>query len=229
MISVIVSSYKRPRNLNKLIPHLKNNKLISEIIILHGHKDYVKHFDGCKNIDDWENNKKLFTLCRFKAAALANNEVVLLNDDDFLLSEDLVAQMFNAYQEDVLGFYGFMRKKCNCEGYFLWLKDSIVKDYNIILPNASIASKGTYMNVFKNMYAPKYAELFDKVIAQRGGCEDLFFNRVYMDVYQKAPTPVPALVDGVNGHTNLDDRNGFCHRPNHKAERSEFCKKYFCK
>ena len=228
MISVIVSSYKRPWNLDKLIPHLKNNKLISEIIILHGHQDHVKHFDGCRNIDDWENNKKLFTLCRFNAASLASNEIVLLNDDDFFLSEEFVIKMFDIYQEDTLGFYGTMFRKCNCDGYFLWPKDKNIKDYNIVLPNSSIASKEVYMNVFKNMRIPKYTELFEKVITQQGGCEDLFFNRVYADIYQKKPVFVAPWIKGELQKHTLDKKSGFCSRPEHKTERKEFCKKYFC-
>ena len=93
-ISAIILSYNRPHNLNKSIPKLIEIDNIDEIIILHGHKDYVNYIyhPKVRNIDDWEENEKYYTFKRFKNAYLANNECILFLDDDVFPTKKIIKQ-----------------------------------------------------------------------------------------------------------------------------------------
>tara|TARA_B100000287_G_scaffold402600_1_gene423649 strand:+ start:347 stop:1024 length:678 start_codon:yes stop_codon:yes gene_type:complete len=224
MVSAIISSYKRPWNLDKLIPYLKEYKFISEIIILHGHKDYVNYINDCINIDDWENNKKLYTLCRFNAVSLASNDTVLLNDDDRLPSKPLFYKMLDNHLKDDNSFCGPLKRKCDCNGY---VSNSKIPESNIVLPNISISSKKVYSEVFEKMKSSKYTELFDRVIKQKGNCEDIFFNKVYTDIYRQNPTIVRYKPLGNKMIINLDMSGGFQQEEDHYDQRGQFCKDFF--
>lgn len=224
MVSAIVSSYKRPWNLDKLIPHLKEYKFISEIIVLHGHEDYVNHVDGCINVDDWENNKKLYTLCRFNAVSLATNDTILLNDDDRLPSEPFFHKMLDKHRKDENSFCGPLIRRCDCNGY---VSNSRVPESNMVLPNISISSKKVYSEVFDNMKSSQYSELFNRVIKQKGNCEDIFFNKVYADVYCRKPTIVGFKPFGNKAVINLDMSGGFKEEQDHYSQRDQFCKDFW--
>ena len=212
MVSAIISSYDRPHNLDELISFLKSYVFISEIIILHGHEKYANHIEGCRNINNWEVNKKLYTFSRLDAVPLAKNDIVLLNDDDTLPSKKLLDNMLDVAQKDSSSFSGTFGRACNGNGY------GFTGDLNTVLLNTVMSSKDVFSNIFYEMKTAKYKTLFDKVIAQEGNCEDLFFNKVYVDVYQKKPI----IVKG--DFKNLDNTNGFHNKPKHYEQRDEFCR-----
>ena len=135
MVSAIISSYDRPHNLDELIPFLKSYVFISEIIILHGHEKYVNHIDGCRNINNWEVNKKLYTFSRLNAVPLAKNDIVLLNDDDTLPSKKLLDNMLDVTQKDLSSFSGTFGRVCNGDGY------GFTGDLNTLLLNTVMSSR----------------------------------------------------------------------------------------
>ena len=131
--------------------------------------------------------------------------------------------MVETHAKDKLSFCGPLNRKCDKDGYD---HRSRVRECNIILPNTSVSSKEVYLNVFKNMQTEKYSKLFNKVIEQKGNCEDIFFNKVYIETYNKKPVVVGPQRRGVE-MTNLDFSQGFQQKPEHWSQRADFCKECF--
>lgn len=209
--------YNRPHNLDKSIPNLVNLDIIDEIIILHGHKDHkkiIKH-PKVKNIDDWDNNDKYYTLRKFKNVKYCKNQTVLLLDDDLYPSKDLVLNLVKEFKKDKNNIYGNTKRLCNKDGYHTW---PVVNKYNYILTNLVLSSRNVVENVFEKMKQNK--EFYNLVLKQKGNCEDLLFNHEFIKLYNKTPV-------FVGGHvTNLDNKKGFSttNRFHHYKIRREFCK-----
>ena len=79
-VSVIILNHKRPHNLKKSIPLLTKYKNVDEIIILHSNaENYVKHtHKKVRDIKDYENNSKYYTLRRFMNTDSCKNNAILL-------------------------------------------------------------------------------------------------------------------------------------------------------
>ena len=120
-ISVLILSYNRPHNLNKSIPELVKFEEVEEIILLHGNKKFKKEYkhNKVKNIDDWDDNEKIYLMRRYKNVKYCKNEMILIMDDDLYPSKDLLKKMIKKYRNDTNNFYGPFKRLCNQKGY-IW-------------------------------------------------------------------------------------------------------------
>ena len=229
-VSVIILSYNRPENLNKSIPKLVEMDNIDEIIILHGHKDYVNYINHPKvrNINDWNDNERYYTMKRFKNAYLAKNETILFLDDDVVPSKKLLDKLISNYKEDKDNLYGPLKRKCDESGYhFLWTEKlwnwilPMELDYNVILTPVLLTSKSVVNNVWNNMNSQDYKSYYDTVLNNRGNGEDLLFNQIYRDTYNKNPIHIRGDIKYLNTKDGFSTTKNY----NHKKIRNDFCKK----
>ena len=214
-LSVLILSYKRPHNLSKSIPQLLKFEEVDEIIVLHGSKEFKKDYNHpkVKNINDWNDNDKIYTLRKFKNSSLCKNDMVLLLDDDLYPSKDLLNNMIKDFNNDKNNIYGPTKRLCK-EKYTV----NPPNQYNYILTNIILTSKNVVQNVFNKMKSNN--KLYKLVIKQRGNCEDLLFNHEFIKLYKKKPVFVNGSVK------NLDSSNGFSTTKNngHLDMRNNFCK-----
>lgn len=219
-ISVLILNYNRSHNLERSINELIKYKLIDDIVILNGHKDHIKHFDNSKvkNINNFEDNDKYYTMRKFKNVTYCNHDTLLLLDDDLYPSEKLLNDMYENYLKDKKNIYGPTKRLCNENGYRNILNKN-TNDYNYIITNIILTSKEVALKVFENM--KKNKELFDLVINQKGNCEDLLFNYEFIKHYNKKPHFIEGNV------IILDNTNGFSSQKLHYKLRDEFCKKIY--
>lgn len=222
-ISVILISYKRPWNLNKSIPQLVKNKYIDEIIILHGHKEHVNKINHKKvrNINNWEDNDKIYTLRRFKNIDLCKNEIVMILDDDLIPSDKLINIMLSKFSNNPENIYGNFIRYCNSNGYFHKKDNNNSKDL-IVLTGLFLTSKKIVKRVWSEMNTPKNKKFLDLIVKQKGNCEDIFFNHIFKQLYKKTPEGIVSF-----DHTNLDTSNGFWSNDSNLSNRyrDNFCKK----
>lgn len=215
-ISVIILSYNRPHNLKKSLPILETFKNIGEIIVLHGtpenfvtHKKYFK----VKDVQDFENNKKYYTLRRFLYAEKCKFDTILFLDDDIVPSEKLIKDMIEKNKTHSYSCVGPITRMCNKNGYY-----TISAKKNIILTPILLCSKKVVCKVWEQM--KKNTKMFDTVIDNKGNGEDLLFQHEYKKFYQKSPIPV-------HGKYNLlDIGNGFSttNITKHYKIRNKFCR-----
>lgn len=112
-ISAVVMNYARPRMLKEsaLLPVLASHPMVDEIFLCHAQKStkFESSHRHVKNIDAVEVNSKLGLSLRFHYCAQAQNDWVLIVDDDMELAsaaiDDLVAFMVQQPHR-IVGRYG---------------------------------------------------------------------------------------------------------------------------
>lgn len=217
-VSVIILSHNRSHNLKKSIPILLKYKNIDEIIVLHSNdKHFIKHKQKkVKDVKDYENNKKFFTLRRFLHTEKCNNNTVLLLDDDIIPSKQLLLKMLSEYDRNPVNCYGVISRLCDSSGYH-----SLVMNPNIVLTPILLSSKAVFTTVWKAMLEDK--EKLQKVIQQKGNGEDILFQYFFQKIYEIKPI----IITG--NYKNLDTSNGFStrHPYEHYKVRNNFCKELF--
>ena len=215
-ISVIILSYNRPHNLKKSLPLLETFKNIGEIIVLHGNPDtFLKHktFSKVKDVQDFENNKKYYTLRRFLYAEKCKFDTILFLDDDIVPSETLVKKLITINNKKKDSCIGPIARMCNKKGYY-----RLSRKKNIVLTPILLCSKEVVCKVWEQM--KKNTKMFDTVINNKGNGEDLLFQHEYKKFYQKSPIPVHG------DYKLLDVRNGFSttNTTQHYKIRNKFCR-----
>ena len=115
-VSVVILAYNRPHNVYKLVEGLLKLNYIDDIIILYGHKDYVCNIvhNRVINVYNWEENDNIYTLRRFNVNnfIFANNDCILMLDDDLLPSQQLLNDMIKNYEKNKRGLYGPQSRYC---------------------------------------------------------------------------------------------------------------------
>lgn len=214
-ISTLILNYNRPENLYNSLPELVKYDLINDIIVLNGHPDHkiIYNHPKVRCIDDCENNDNIFLFRRYKNSVLCQNNIILLLDDDLYPTQQLLNDLLNAFYRDPDNFYGPTKRLCNSLTY-----RNNKHNHNYILPGISLTSKSVILNTYQKMETNK--KLFQKVIKQKGNCEDLFFNYEFNKLYKKLPVYIKGK------YITLNKQNGFSttNSKHHYKIRNDFCK-----
>ena len=214
-VSVIILNHKRSHNLKKSIPILSRYKNINEIIILHSNEEhFIKHEQKkVKDIKDYENNKKFYTLIRFLYTKNCKNDAILFLDDDVIPSKQLLLKMLTEYDKNPVNCFGVFSRLCDKSGYH-----TKTINPNIVLTPILLSSKVIVNTVWKSMLDDK--ENLNKVIKNKGNGEDLFFMYMFQKIYKQKPI----VVSG--SYKTLDKSHGFSttNPLEHYKLRNDFCK-----
>ena len=214
-ISVIILSYKRPHNLKHSLSYLINVDFITEINVYHGSEKYFDDSFQHKKINhvhDYENNEKIFTLRRFLHAASRKTPYTLLLDDDIIPRVSLLYTMLKKCSENKDACVGPIGRYCGKMGY------KYPKKKNVVLTPILLAHTHVFRQVWEKMKENQI--LMNKIIQQKGNCEDLFFQHEYKKFYQKNPL----IIKG--SYRMLDTSKGFSttNALSHYMTRNNFCK-----
>ena len=103
-ITLVIMNWLRVEVLkDDILPIMVEYDLIDEIIISHGREDTYFEFDNSKivNRKDWGDINEYFGLSRrFLASSEANNDVILMIDDDEYPTEDAVNKLYRIHMEN---------------------------------------------------------------------------------------------------------------------------------
>lgn len=97
MLTACLLSWKRTKNLRRILDAFKTYPVIDEIIVWNNNKDVVLNFNGVKCINS---NQDMGLFTRFASAALAKNQAILFHDDDLLAPADTVEQLYHHWIND---------------------------------------------------------------------------------------------------------------------------------
>lgn len=218
LITVVLLSFDRPHNLDVSLPSLVSYNSINKILVYHGHPDhYYTKFKHSKveHIRDAENNQKMFTLRRFLHASSPSIQTpyVLFLDDDVIPSSSLVNKMLQHVTEDSTACVGPVGRTCNNKGYYHVGKSTVLTPIMLV-------SKNTVQRVWKSMQKDRV--MWNRVLKQKGNCEDLFFQIKYKHLYQKNPQQI------MGPYRSLDKSNGFSttNQWKHYTTRFKFCRRF---
>lgn len=209
-ISVVILSFHRPKNIPVLLEHLEKINIIDDIIIWHSNPDIKLEISDKFTKTTVVNTSRDFGLnVRWHASLLAKNDAIYMQDDDWLLSEKAIRQL-----------YSFWRKKPNII-HSMWNRNSgPIYDpvdnksggkAEIILTNALIFDKKYAVGLLKIL--PTLDKKVVELTKKNG--EDILFN--YYVISQSGERNVAHDIgDEVK---NLSHNNSISSRPSFRRQR----------
>lgn len=130
-VSVVVLNYNRPGYLwSTIIPTMMTYKDVDQVVISNGKEETdlslekITSKGDVKHLQHWDKmNKEYGLTLRFLSALEADNEYVLIMDDDILPTEETVATLLQKIKEEpdiIHGLYGrkFEKGKYTVENFF---------------------------------------------------------------------------------------------------------------
>ena len=105
-VSLVVPNFARPRNVEHIVQKVVGYEVVDETLVWDVHVDPDKRPDinhpkaWVINTPQSHPREKWGLMTRFKDCVLAQNEWVLMTDDDQLLSEDAIVTMMRVKQQD---------------------------------------------------------------------------------------------------------------------------------
>ena len=217
-VGVVLLSYKRPHNLSKSLPVLASYSIVDEIVVSHGHPDFIDdsfRHPKVRHIVDTQNNDRYGGARRyFNARDHAKADFILFLDDDILPTECTIAEMYNTLLESKNTLVGPIARRCDADGYSnSWLSSN----NNVVLIGLSMCRR-SLMEAYMKEGFPKFESW---LVQHRGNCEDLSLNAFLL---QKGMQPV---ITTDRGYRELDSGEGYSAQSEHYEVRSSFCQMHF--
>ena len=181
-LSVVILNFNRPDFIkHNIVPALKKNKYINEIIISHGKEETAFNLEGTKNYKHWGSfNKKYGLSLRFLSAYKSKNKHVIIMDDDIIPSNDAIEFLFERIKEDerVYGIYG----RNIIDGYNT---TNCFGKVHIVLTRCLITTKEMCNYFMKNFR--KFEDENVKNSKPYWNGEDILFSLLSIEKYKKLP------------------------------------------
>jgi hypothetical protein len=118
-LSIIVSSYKRPHNLEELVPALLSYPEVGEVIVVNGDKvgaSYAGKGDARMTfVDNFDQPEYL--LGRYKYASQAKKKTVMFLDDDQLPQREVVRRLLECHAAAPRSLCGTWERRCDYGGH----------------------------------------------------------------------------------------------------------------
>lgn len=138
-ISIVLLTYKRRENCQKIINQYETYALVDEILVASNDGFIPKSTNGKTRTVVFNNKHSLYA--RYYLALESTNEFIFLSDDDFLISENELKKMFLcaiAEPEKIHGYFGRDLFFNLFYGKFIDGEDRYV---DIVLPGFSIVTR----------------------------------------------------------------------------------------
>ena len=202
--SVVMMSWERQENINKIISTYQNYDSVTEIIIWNNHPNTFVSNLNLSKVKVLNASTDFGINTRFVGCLLASNRCVVVNDDDILLSEINIKNLIKYFELDHTRIYSYEGRipqngKYTCAhgpGRIEGIRESAPIEVDIVL---------TRTTCFDKLYAAEYCKLSDVVyydvdINLNG--EDIVFSHITSHLSGKKPLVLP-----------VPDRDGYIELP----------------
>ncbi len=157
-ITLILLNWKRPHNVRRIINTYLPLRRIDEIILWNNnleckfkiHHQKIKYFES----------KNYFTISRYAATFFARNDDIIFHDDDLLLKEDQIEELFKAhltYPHSIVGCFGRNLEKG------AYIKKHSFGKVDMVLGRVMLFQKSLIGNFVKNC-PPFHGTLEDDIL-----------------------------------------------------------------
>lgn len=96
-VSVVMLSWDRLQNLDKILANLQDYPNVDEIIVWNNNPNY--HFVGPEKVTVINSSTDMGLFTRFAAASLAKNDAILFHDDDLLVDSEVFQRLLGRYEK----------------------------------------------------------------------------------------------------------------------------------
>jgi hypothetical protein len=172
-ITGIILSWKRPANVARIVDGWRDSGLLAEGIVWNNNPDEVLHHDWAKVINAQQN---FGVYPRFAAACLAQNECILIQDDDLEMPRDSLRALHEFWEQDPAILHGVFGRAPKPDGSYA-MEIHSDGEAPIVLTRVLFTQRRYVRDFFR------VAEEFEEIqrgtdIAQKG--EDIIFSYVAM-------------------------------------------------
>lgn len=144
-ISVIILSWKRPKNIPIILKQLIASKLIDEIFLWNNNPK-IKLKSSHPKVITMQSGKNFGTLARYCIAFLAKNETILIQDDDLVLKPKQIKTIYKKYKQNKNKLYGCFGRNIMSGRY---VKINAYGDVDIIIGRTIMFNKKEIYKFFK--------------------------------------------------------------------------------
>lgn len=145
MISVVLLSWKRPKNIPLILNQLFSSKLIDEIIIWNNNP-FIKFKYKHPKLLIINSGKNFGTLARYAVALLTSNPNILIQDDDLMLTPNQIQELFKKYKKNKTKLYGCFGRNIQDGKY---IKKDVDGDVDIVLGRVILFNKKHLFKLFR--------------------------------------------------------------------------------
>lgn len=169
-------SWKRPENVAKIIPELRKNELIDDIIVWNNNPDeklsFLKSIEGVTVITpvaDLGMNTRWYA-----AGVLTKHDTIYMQDDDLIVSNGAIKNLHSEWKKDPEVIHGIWGRSCKFNRY--WAITNAYPEAEMILPRSVIFHKKYTRKFFKKIAT------FEKDMLElaKKGMEDICFSYLVM-------------------------------------------------
>lgn len=196
-LSVVLLSWKRPKNIPIILNKLYEVKRIDEIILWNNNPKLILKYTHPK-LQVINSSYNFGTITRYCLAGLLKNDNIMFQDDDLFYTEKQIEKMFSEYIKDTSRIYGPIGRVLE---NFKYIKKNSWGDVDIIIGRTTIFHKRHLYKFFK--YLGSWNSVFE---------DDILFS-LSMKKKHKA-------VD-IGEINELPNINALSKRPTHLDSRQE--------
>lgn len=144
-ISVVLLSWKRPKNIPIILKQLAASDLVNEII-LWNNNPHIKLKSNYSKVIVIHSQKNFGTLARYCVSFLSQNETILIQDDDLVLTPKQIKIIYHKYKQNKNRLYGCFGRNIRSGKY---IKRNAYGNVDIIIGRTIMFNKKHLFKFFK--------------------------------------------------------------------------------
>lgn len=210
--TAIVLNWKRPNNLKLILENLKDHPYIHEIIVWNNNSESPVVTEKAKVIQGNQDN--IFNMnCRWYAAMMASYPFVYMQDDDRLVSHELISEMYEAMIVDPNRQYGLDPRRLTngqYDGNIHFQSDP----HKLEGPAEEAETILTGTTMFHTKCLPYVLHCLNRMENKNGirDGEDLFFSCALQKFFGQKPILMSKRIKGKHWY-NLEQNDAIRDRP----------------
>ena len=206
--SIVMMSWTRPANVNKIIEAYEGYAVVDDIIVWNNNKSLFVSDLGLSKVKVLNCNVDFGLDSRFIGSMLAKNRCVIVHDDDLILSEKNIKNLIGNFEIDHTRIYTYEGRIPQEGAYTCVYGPGRIED---VSEPTEVPIALTRSTCFDKLYAAEYAKLSDAmfydVYTNLNG-EDIVFSYLTSHLSGKMPVVLP-----------VPDKEGYIELPSSREEK----------
>jgi len=168
-------SWKRPENVYKIVPELRKNEAIDDIIVWNNNPDEKLSFlKSIERVTVITPAADLGMNARWYASLLTKHDTIYMQDDDLIVSNSAIKNLHSEWKKDPEVVHGIWGRSCKFNRY--WAITSAYPEAEMVMTRSVIFHKKYVRSFFKRIatFKEDMLELIKK------GMEDICFSYFVM-------------------------------------------------
>ncbi|MFT7313634.1 MAG: hypothetical protein ACI9J5_001773 [Paraglaciecola sp.] len=222
--TMIISSFMRLENIQKILEHYNKYKILTEIIVWHNGPDKLDIKNIGQKIKIIESDD-MGLMSRYAAALLAKTELVFLHDDDLLLPEKSLLKMLQLHIDGdrrTISIEGKIPHSDGSYGQSIKPKIGDSIECEIHLNRCICTSKSIIPAFFAFLYKTGLS-----LSPQAGGGEDIVYSYAARTVTNKRPLAVGLSFENLDNQAAISNREGNQHK--NRSKMMKVCQALYAK